>query len=529
MTMLTSINPTTEEVLAQVTPLSRQEVRKVIETVAGGYMTWREVPLHERLAACRRLIRLIADERETIARILALEQGKPICEALVAEILPVLGALRHLTRIAPRVLSDKRAPHELILLAHKRSTYRREPYGVVSVIAPWNYPFSVALPEIAAALVAGNTVVYKPAPNSILIGQKIDELLGRGGYPRTAFSTVFVTDEVAPELTSHPAVRKIVFTGSTNVGRLVMQSAAGHVAPVVLELGGKDPAVVASDAHLARAARGVVWGAMFTSGQVCASIERVYVERPIAEQFIAACVELVRALRVGDPLQADTDIGPLTTAEQLATVSAHVEDAVSKGAKVLAGGHRLQGRGFFYAPTVLTNVDHTMKVMTEETFGPVLPIMVVDSLEEAIRLANDSPYGLSAYGWTRSKATAERLMRELQAATVIINDGPATWGEPAAPWGGYKQSGIGRTRATWGLLEMVQLKYTSLDPGRKPDSPWWFPYDQGARGLAAEAVPLLFARHWWGKLPPLLRLVRNRRFVANAHWLAIFRNLHKLF
>ncbi len=527
--MLTSINPTTEEVLAQLTPLSRQELRETITEVADGFPAWQQVPLRTRLAACRALLRLIAEERDTIARILALEQGKPLCEGLIAEVLPVLAALRHLTRTAPQVLREKKARHQLVLLAHKRSSYRLEPYGVVSIIAPWNYPFSVPLPEIAAALVAGNTVVYKPAPNSILIGQKIDELLVRAGFPRTAFATVFVSDEVAPELTLHPAIRKIVFTGSTRVGRLVMQNAARQVTPVVLELGGKDPAVVAADANVLRAARGIVWGAMFTSGQVCASIERVYVERPIAEQFIAACADQVRGLRVGDPLEPGTDIGPLTTAEQLATVTAHVDEALRKGAKVLVGGHRLQRKGFFFAPTLLTNVDHSMKIMTEETFGPVLPIMVVDSIDEAIRLANDTPYGLSAYGWTRSRRTAERLMRELHAATVMINDATATWGEPAAPWGGYKQSGIGRTRATWGLLEMVQLKYASFDAGRTSDSPWWFPYGESVRGLARDAVPLLFAQRWWHKLPPLARLLGNRRFVANAHWLAIGRNLHKLF
>lgn len=527
--MLTSINPTTGEVLAQVPPLSRTELCRTIEQVAQGFPAWRDVPLQKRLAACRKLIRLITEQRESLARIIAMEQGKPICEALIAEVLPVLAALRYLIRQAPRLLRERRVPHELILLAHKRSSYRFEPFGVVALIAPWNYPFSVPVPEIVAALVAGNAVVFKPAPNSILMAQKIDELLNQAGFPATACATVFVTDQVAPTLTSHPAVRKIVFTGSTHVGAKVMRSAAPQITPVVLELGGKDPAVVAADAHLERAANGIVWGAMFNTGQVCASVERVYVERPIAEQFIAACVERVRRLRVGDPLHPDTDIGPLTTAQQLATVTAHVEDAVRKGAKVLVGGMRLGNTGFFYAPTVLTNVDHSMAVMTEETFGPILPIMVVDSIDEAIRWANDSPYGLSAYGWTRSKKIAQRLMRELQAGTVMINESTVTWGEASAPWGGFKKSGIGKTRAELGLLEMVQVKYTSFDAGRKPSAPWWFPYDAEVRSLAKEAVPLLFSARPWQKVPPLLRFLRNGRFVRSAHWTAVLRNIHKLF
>ncbi len=385
------------------------------------------------------------------------------------------------------------------------------------------------MPEIAAALVAGNAVIFKPAPASVLIGQKIDELFCRAGFPKDIMNTVYVTDKDAPYLVNHPQVDKIVFTGSTDTGSKVMSSAAEQVTPVLLELGGKDPTIVAADANVLRAARGVVWGSMFTSGQVCASTERVYVEQPIAEEFIAACVDEVKKLRMGNPLHGDIDMGPLTNEQQLNTVMEHVTDAVAKGAKVAIGGKRLGDRGFFFEPTVLTNVNHSMKVMTEETFAPILPIMTVNSLDEAIRFANESEYGLSAFGWTSNPATAERLQRELQAGTVMINDSTCTWGEPAAPWGGMKKSGIGRTRTKFGLLEMVQVKYTSYDKGNNAFNPWWFPYDLSLRNFGEQAIRLLFAKNLLKKIQPLLRLLTNGRFIKTAHWGHIVKNLGKLF
>jgi len=526
--MIISINPSTGEELGRVAAVGRAGIDAAVAKASAAFESWAALPIRKRQALIKKLIQVIVSQKIEIAELIAMEQGKPVSEALPAEILPTLAMSKCLAKRAHKILKDTRAANELILFTHKKSSYCLVPYGVIAVISPWNFPFSVPIPQIAAALVAGNTVVFKPAPAAVLIGQKIAELFEAAGFPPGVVKLVCVHDEDAPHLTEHPSVNKIIFTGSTEVGRKLMASAAKSVKPVILELGGKDAAVVAKDADVRRAAKGIVWGSCFTSGQVCASIERVYVERPIAGDFINACLDEIKKLRIGNPLDEETDIGPITTSKQLDKIAEHIEDAVAKGAKVLAGGKRHGDKGYFFEPTLLTNVNHTMKVMTEETFGPVLPIMVVDSIDEAIRLANDSIYGLSAYGYTSSKVTARRLMKELDAGTVLINDSTSTWGEPNAPWIGFKQSGIGVIRSKFGLLEMVQVKYTSYDKGNNAFNPWWFPYDGQSRNLFTKATTLLFSTALLKRIAALIALLGNKKFVKTAHWGAILKNLHKI-
>ena len=234
-------------------------------------------------------------------------------------------------------------------------------------------------------------------------------------------------------------------------------------------------------------------------------------------------------ITVGNPLDPGTDMGPLSVAAQLNIVEDHLNDAVKKGATILFGGERIGNTGYFFQPTLLTNVDHSMKIMTEETFGPVLPIMKVDSINDAIYWANKSPYGLSAYGWTHNKNTAERLMKELQAGTVMINDATSSWGEATAPWGGFKKSGVGRTRSRFGLLEMVQVKYTSFDKEKNKVNLWWHPYEIGARDFFLQAIDLLYSFNLLIKINSILKMITNKRFVTSVHWGAILKKFHKLF
>jgi acyl-CoA reductase-like NAD-dependent aldehyde dehydrogenase len=297
---------------------------------------------------------------------------------------------------------------------------------------------------------------------------------------------------------------------------------------VVLELGGKDAAVVCRDADLDRASRGIVWGAFLNSGQTCASVERVYVERPVAEEFLRRVVEQTKALHQGDPSQPEIDVGPMTMERQRRIVEEHVSDAVQRGARVLTGGATPAGPGWFYPPTVLTDVDHTMRIMREETFGPVLPVMVVDSVDEAIRLANDSDFGLTASGWTRDAALAQRLQRELVAGTVTINDCVYSYAEPTAPWGGFKQSGIGRTHGLAGLKEMVQVKYVSRDTVRRPVL-WWFPYDREMAEVASAANRAMHARSFWTRMRNQMRLFASRRFRKRGNLPGIASNIDKVF
>jgi succinate-semialdehyde dehydrogenase/glutarate-semialdehyde dehydrogenase len=384
----------------------------------------------------------------------------------------------------------------------------------------------LTLSPLIAAIGGGNVAVLKPsevAPaTAAAIARHMPEYLDR-----EAFSAVL---GAVPETTAllEQQWDHIFFTGGTAVAKVVMAAAAKNLTPVVLELGGKDAAVVCHDADLDRAAKGVVWGAFVNAGQTCASVERVYVEQAVAEAFTAKVVEETRRLRVGDPAADEVDVGPMTMERQRRTVEEHVADAVARGARVVAGGATPAGPGYFYPPTVLTGVDHTMRIMREETFGPVLPIMAVPSLDEAIRLANDSDYGLTASGWTRDAETARRLERELQAGVVTINDCVYSYGEPTAPWGGVKQSGIGRTHGVSGLREMVQVKYVAREFGGGADL-WWYPYGAEFHRFMSTANRALHGRSFWTRMAAQLRLLRFGRFWRRARLLGLVKNADKLF
>lgn len=526
---LISINPTTAKELGRITPHNVKDIDICFEKSQNSFAEWSALSVRERQLYLKKVYNLIIEEKLEIAELITREQGKPVPEALAAEIIATLGILKDLFKNAHKELKDHKLNTQQLLLAHKKNLYRFEPYGVIVIISPWNFPFSVPVPEIAAALVAGNTVIFKPAPQSILVGQTIDSLFQRAGFPTGVFQTLYLDDSDASNLTEHDKVSKIIFTGSTRVGQKIMCSAATHITPYILELGGKDAAIIAQDANLERAAKGCVWGATFGSGQVCASVERVYIEDQAAEKFISLCKIEMEKITVGNPLDPGTDMGPLSVAAQLNIVEDHLNDAVKKGATILFGGERIGNTGYFFQPTLLTNVDHSMKIMTEETFGPVLPIMKVDSINDAIYWANKSPYGLSAYGWTHNKNTAERLMKELQAGTVMINDATSSWGEATAPWGGFKKSGVGRTRSRFGLLEMVQVKYTSFDKEKNKVNLWWHPYEIGARDFFLQAIDLLYSFNLLIKINSILKMITNKRFVTSVHWGAILKKFHKLF
>jgi len=413
------------------------------------------------------------------------------------------------------------------LLAHKEARLVYAPIGVVLAIKPWNYPWGQSIPVVASALVAGNTVVLKPAPATTLVGLRLGALAQKAGFPAGVVNVVASEDAVAASLVEDPRIGKIVFTGSVATGKKVMATAAKNLTPVVLELGGKDPAIVCRDADLDRAAKGITWAAFLNAGQTCASVERVYVEKPVAEAFLEKVLEETRRVRLSSATSGG-DMGPLTLERQRRVVEEHVADAVAKGARVLTGGAVPPGPGLFYPPTVVVDVDHTMTLMREETFGPVLPIMAVDSLDEAIRLANDSPYGLTASGWTRSEETARRLSHELVAGVVTINDHVSSFAEPTAPWGGVRWSGMGRIHGLLGLREMVQAKYVSLDRGRGPEL-WWYPYDAGFGALMSRVPPALHSTSLLRRLGGQLRLVAFGRLWRRFGPWRLLANLDKLF
>jgi len=522
-----AVAPARGETFAQASLLDAAQAGEAVAAAQAAFPAWSRASFRDRARLLDRLRQAIVDEADEIARLIEREQGKPPAEALVAEVLPSLDALRHLSTHAEDLLRDDAVEAHQLLLAHKDARLVYAPIGVVLAIEPWNYPWAQSVPVVASALVAGNTVVLKPAPATTLVGLRLGALARKAGFPDGVLNAVAVDDAVAASLVEDPRVGKIVFTGSVATGRKVMAAAAKNLTPVVLELGGKDPAIVCRDADLDRAAKGIVWSAFLNAGQTCASVERVYVERPVAEAFLAKVVEEARGVRLADGA-GQGEMGPLTLERQRHVVEEHVADAVAKGARVLVGGTKPEGPGLFYPPTVLADVNHSMTVMRDETFGPVLPVMVVDSLDEAIRLANDSPYGLTASGWTRSEETARRLQRELAAGVVSINDHASSYVEPAAPWGGVKASGVGRIHGLLGLREMVQPKYVSLDRGRGPEL-WWYPYDAELASLLSRAVPALYSTSFPRRLAAQLGLLRFARFWRRFGPWRLLANLDKLF
>jgi acyl-CoA reductase-like NAD-dependent aldehyde dehydrogenase len=396
-------------------------------------------------------------------------------------------------------------PHASIAMKTKRGLLVREPHGVIGIIAPWNYPFSIPATEALAALATGNAVVLKPSEFTSLVALELASLLQKAGVPKGIFQVV-VGDGVTGAALMASEIDKLVFTGSVATGKRIAQTAAGRLLPVLLELGGKDPMIVLEDADLDVASSGAVWGAFVNAGQACLSVERCYVARGIYDSFLKTCAEKVGKLRVGDGMDETTDVGPMIHELQLRIVEEQVEDARRRGARILTGGRRLSELGpNFYAPTVVADVTPEMKLMQEETFGPVLAVAVFSDEDEAVRLANDSEFGLAASVWTRHSARGERIARRLVAGTVMVNDVVACFGISEAPHGGVKASGIGRAHGRFGMEEMVRVKYLDLERAAGMKRVWWYGYGEKFSRQMEAFAEMQFARGVWGKLSGALR------------------------
>jgi len=491
--------------LGTVPAASTDDVRAAIGRADAAAEGWADLGVDARLRLLTAARGVLLARKDELARLVASEQGKPVMEALVAEIMSGLSALTYYIHETPKLLADAPRRHRLPFLADKHARLEVRPRGVTSVLSPWNYPFAIPFCEIAANLAAGNVVLLRPSTSTPLIALALIDIFHAAGVPRDVLQVITCRTREADPLVTDPRVRLLIFTGSTAVGRELMGRASKTLCRTVLELGGKDPFIVFADAPLERASRCAVWSAFMNAGQTCSSTERVYVHRSVIERFTERVVELTRALRVGDPLAPGTDVGPMTTADGVATVEAQVADALAHGAEVVIGGTRGEGR--FFAPTVLRNVTHEMRVMRDETFGPLLPIMAFDSEDEAIRLANACDYGLTASVWTADRTLARRVTRRLESGTVTVNDANFTFAEAGAPWGGPKGSGIGRTHGPEGFAELVEVKFVSEDWSMRNRQLWWFPYEPARTRLFSTSFELLFSPSLTTRVASLVGLV----------------------
>ncbi len=528
---LKSINPADLKPVGEVFLASTKECQQAIQAAKKAFPSWRTLPLREKKGIFHKAKLILLQRISEAARLITAEKGSPYPESLSVEVQGALEALDYYGQTLGRAARPQKMKHHVILFSNKKSYFHFQPLGVTLIISPWNFPFLIPFCDILGSLSAGNTVVFRPSTSTPLTGLLIGDILVRAGLPPGVLNVVNCNVQKAEKMILSPEIQTISFTGSVATGKKISELASRNLIHTVLELGGKDPMVVLKDADLERASRGAVWAAFMNTGQSCGSVERLYVAREIADDFIDRVLSLVKELKVGDPMAPEVDVGPMTTLSQLRTVEEQVKDAVDKGARVLHGGTRPENLpGYFFQPTVLTGVNHSMKVMKEETFGPVLPIMAFSDPEEAVALANDSDYGLTASVWTRNKKTATWMAERIESGTVTVNDHMFSFAEPAAIWGGIKQTGRGHTHGRYGLQELVNIKFISQDFSRKKSQIWWYPYSAELPRLLEKSFVLFHHDRLLNKLKALFSLLPYRsRVLSGSPLLNFLKNLPKLF
>jgi acyl-CoA reductase-like NAD-dependent aldehyde dehydrogenase len=508
------VNPSSGQILRELKCASAAEVHQAVARAREAQAGWQQSPLQGRLSVIKQFQRLLNERKQQVAKTVTSEAGKPYAESLLTEILVVLDTCRFLLDESYGFLQEQPVPHGSVPTKLKRGRLLREPHGVIGIISPWNYPFSIPATETLAALVTGNAVVLKPSELTPLSALEFASLLHDAGIPPDVFQVIIGAGETGAALIES-GIDKLIFTGSVATGKRIAQLAAARLLPVVLELGGNNPMIVLEDADVEVASSGAVWAAFINAGQACLSVERCYAHRGIYEHFVSMCAEKAKRLRLGDGMNPEVDVGPLIHARQFRIIEEHIADACARGARVVAGGERLKSLGAnFFAPTVLANVSHEMRIMREETFGPVLPIMAFDNEAEAIRLANDTDYGLSASVWTRDHTRGEKIARQIKAGAVMINDAVSCFGISEAPHGGIKASGMGRTHGRFGLREMVTFKYLDSDLVAGIKKPWWYGYGAQVVDAAESFLDFQFARGMIRKLKGAVRsfpLVTRRK------------------
>jgi len=472
-----SINPATLEKNGEVEEISPEELEECFKKARLAQKDWRNVPLKERAHRVAKVNKYIAEHINDISLTITSEVGKPLNESFISEVFTAMDSTFYYYNNAEKFIVQKDIELGFYSSLNKRSYLCYKPAGVVTVIGPFNYPFIIPFEQIVQALIAGNAVIFKPSSDTVLVGQKVQDVFDRGtdlpgGLLQTVFGSGSTIGDSLVSLTD-----RVVFTGSTETGKIIMRRAAETLTPVCLELGGKSSMIVLPDANIERAILAARWGCFTNSGQVCSSVKRLYLHESIKDYFTSRLVALTKELRQGNPVEAGIDIGTMVNEAQLNKALKMIEIAKEEGAKILCGGRRNPDlEGYFLEPTILDDCRNDMQCVQGEIFGPVLPIISFETPEEAIEMANNNPFGLTDSIWTKDLDKAEALAAQINTGTVMINECVYTFALAATPWGGVKSSGIGRTHDEFGFLEVMNPLHINIDSSENPDV-WWMPYD----------------------------------------------------
>src|SRR4051812_15580625 len=486
-------NPATGQTIGHVPDLGAAEVKHMLDIAHAAQPAWADMGFEARAKVFYRARKWLVDNRDRVARTIVEETGKTREDAMLAEVLFIADSFGYWAKSAPKHLKDEKVRSHSPFMLGRKLLVRYQPRGVVGVIGPWNYPLTNSFGDGLPAMAAGNAVIFKPSEVTPYSTMLMQECMREAGLPDGVMQVATGRGGTGAELIEH--VDYVMFTGSVATGRKVAAEAGRTLTPHSLELGGKDPMIVLRDADLERAAGGAVYWAMANGGQICQAVERVYVEEPVYDEFVGKIVEKTRALRQGVPsAPGQVEVGAVTFEPQLEVIEDHVKDAVEKGAKVLVGGKQADGPGRFWEPTVVVDVDHSMKLMQDETFGPLLPVMKVKDEHEALRLANDSRYGLNSSVWTKDLAKGERIASQIEAGSTCVKDAVANYAAQELPFGGGEESGIRVRHSAAGMRKYCNshaILVTRFAPKREI---YWFPFTKRNAKLLERVLVLLYGR-----------------------------------
>jgi succinate-semialdehyde dehydrogenase/glutarate-semialdehyde dehydrogenase len=484
------INPATKEVIASAEVQSVEDLKRMVSKANEAHQNWAALNVKKRVSYIKAIKEYLIDNKDALIDVIAEDNGKLRIDALTAEILPSAIAADFYIKKSKKFLKERRIPSGSIFNLLNRSRVRRVPFGVIGVISPWNYPFTIAFSEVIMGLISGNCVILKTASETQAVGNALKKAIDSAGLPEGVFQYINIPGRIAGDAFLESGIDKLFFTGSVSVGKKLMAKAAETLTPVNLELGGNDAMLVCEDADPYRAAAGALWAGFSNAGQSCGGVERIYVHEKIYKEFMEELKKKIETLRVGYGEGCTLGMGCMTTERQIEAVKLHINDALERGARIFVQSEvPLDTKLYNFIPaTVLSNVDHSMLVMREETFGPVVGVMKVKDMNEALELANDSPLGLTGSVWSKNRRKAEQIGRRIQAGVITVNDHLMRHGLPGTSWGGFKESGIGRTHGEFGFNEMTQVQI--IVSGRLPfvkKNIWWHPYDErlfvGLKGL----------------------------------------------